>query len=68
MFKMFLGCLVFLLIFLIIAMVYATLALDDGTGTDKSDLDHKTEKEKEKTFDIGDRDTFHNTSEVNIYI
>ena len=49
-------------------MVYATLALDDGTGTHKADLDHKTEKEKEKTFDIGDRDTLHNTSEVNIYI
>ena len=49
-------------------MVYATLALDDGTGTDKADLDYKTEKEMEDTFDIGDRDTFHNTSEVNIYI
>ena len=61
MLNIFLGCIVFLLIFLMIAMLYATLALDYGTGTDKADSEHKTEKEKEDTF--GDRDTFHNCSQ-----
>ena len=66
MLNMFLGCIVFLLIFLMIAMVYATLALDDETGTGKADSEHKSEKEMEDTF--GDRDTFHNTFEVNMHI
>ena len=45
-----------------IAMVYATLALDDGNGTDKEDSEHKTEKEQENTKTIGDRDTFNNVN------